>query len=197
MHLKIVLTFVSFLMTLHPLQSSRLVPDLSEKTEVELKRGIQGGLTEFTLGCLLQTISPYTPRISSQHFRGAPDFLSPKTVNGIGTVMIIDGAKEVFWDTKELYKRVRQNTTFLKKGLMDLSFATCIYMTSGYAHTLLGPSFSEFGGEVALFATYSILATRGIYDTCTDLKEMAQQADTSALGLSAWGWGQSIYRSLF
>lgn len=196
MRLKIVLAFVSFLITLSPLQSSRLIPDLSEKTEEELRRGIQGGVVEFVLGCTLQALSDYTPRISTIKYRHNSDFLSPKTVNGIGTVMIIDGAKEVFWDTKELYKRARESSGVLKKGLMDMGIAGTIYLTSGYAHTLLGPSFAEFGGEIALFATFSLLATRGIYDTCSGLKEMAQQADPSALSGYVWGWGQSIYSKL-
>ncbi|HBN22692.1 MAG TPA: hypothetical protein DD412_05585 [Holosporales bacterium] len=173
------------------------MPDLSEKTDEELKRGLQGGITEFTLGCALQALSDYTPRIStSKSHRYDSDFLSPKTINGIGTVIIIDGAKEVFWDIKELYKRIREHSTVLNKGLMDLSFATCIYLTSSYAHIILGSSFSEFGGEVALFATYSLLATRGIYDTCTGLKEMAQQADTSVLSRYLWGWGRLSIASL-
>lgn len=194
MNKKILLTLMGFLTLFNPLQASLLVPDLSDKTDEDLKRGLQGGVAEFTLGCTLQALSAYTPRIStSKSHRHDSDFLSPKTVNGIGTVMIIDGAKEIFWDTKELYKRLRENSTILKNGLMDLTFAGGIYLTSGYAHTILGPSFSEFGGEVALFATYSLLATRGIYDTCTGLKQIAQQADTSVISGYLWGCGETIY----
>ncbi len=197
MNFRILLTFVGFFISLQSLQATLLVPDLSEKTEEELKRGIQGGVTEFVLGCSLQALSDYTPSISTSHrYRHNSDFLSPKTVNGIGTIMIIDGAKEVFWDTKELYKRARDNSSILKKGLMDLGIAGTIYLTSGYAHTLLGSSFAEFGGEVALFATFSLLATRGIYDTSTGLKEMARQTDTSVWGNRLWDFGQNIYGKL-
>lgn len=175
----ILLFFVSFI-ALTTGKASNIIPDLSHESDEKLRARVQGGLMEFVLGSTLQVLAPYTPKIStSKHYHS--DFLAPKTVKGMGTVMIIDGSKEVFFSSNELYSRFRKNAPLLKRGGVDLLLASLMYVSSGYVGYLLGPAYFEFGGEVAFFTTYTILATRGLLDTCSALKQEAQQADVNVI----------------
>lgn len=197
MNTKILSIFFSVFATMQILHAANIFPDLSEASDEQLSKSLRGAGSEFLIGCSLQVLSPYTPTINtSQYSRGESEVFSPKSVKVIGSVMFIDGAKEIFFCTSEYYKRIRKNSSLLKKGAMDLGFATTIYITSEYVPYILGASFSELGGPIALCTLYSFLSIRGLKDTCSALKNLAEEANTSNLTGYFWGFGQSIYNKV-
>ena len=155
-------------------------PDLSDLSEGELHKRIKKSTAEFAIGMSFQYLSKYTPTLSVRNHQDT-ELFSEKVINGMGAAMIIDGSKEFFFCSNEVYKRFRKNSPLLTKGLVDLSLATMIYMSSGYAPFFLRGTLSQFGGESALKILYSVVALRGVKDTSLALIEQAGELSTIEL----------------
>lgn len=156
-------------------------PDLSDLSDGELHKRIKKSAAEFAIGVSFQYLSKYTPTLSVRNHQDT-ELFSEKVINGMGAAMIIDGSKEFFFCSNEVYKRFRKDSPLLTKGLMDLSLATTIYMSAGYVPFFLGDTLSQFGGESALTVLYSIVALRGVKDTSLALIEQA--GELSAIELT-------------
>jgi hypothetical protein len=102
--------------------TSNLLPDYSDLQDEQLHRTIKSGVIEIGIGFSPVEASAYVPNLSLNS-RQAGEIFNPKTVCGMGRFMVIDGAKKVFFGSKEAYQRYRLDLNDLKKGVFDIDLA--------------------------------------------------------------------------
>lgn len=144
--------------------SHNVFPDLSGATDEELTRKVKSGVAEIFIGLSLEGVSPYVPRISGNinpsHYE--KESFGPRTVKGMGAVLLINGTKDLFFGAKEKYSRYWTTLSDVKKRISDLTIASSIYCVSAYMPSVLYAPYLELGGQGAAFILVSFTALRGL-----------------------------------
>src|SRR5207245_2502338 len=149
------------------------------ETDAALTKTIKRGLAGVVLGTSLQGLSPYIPNVIGHAYPRDVnrEILGPKTVKGMGAALAINGAKDLFFATKEKYSRSWRSWNDLKKGAVDLGVSTTIYISSYYLPGFLSDPYIELGGQGAALMLSSFLALRGLKYVVGGLEEAFVNAD--------------------
>lgn len=144
--------------------AENVFPDLSTTSDEHLSKIIKSGVAEVCIGLTLEGISPYIPKISGQinTTQISRESFGPQTVKGMGTVLLINGTKDLFFGAKEKYSRLWTTLSDSNKGLLDLTTAASLYCLTNYMPNTLYTPYLELGGQGAAFMLISFTSVRGL-----------------------------------
>ena len=136
-----------------------LLPDYSQETDANLTIRIKKGVAEVGMGAFLECASSFVPRVGPVVGVRDPEreFFGPKTVKGVGTLLVLNGAKDVFFGSKEQYTRFWAKLSDIQKGTLGLGTTVVIFVGSSYLPRVLYNPYMELGGQGAAILLYSYL----------------------------------------
>ena len=158
-----------------------LLPDLSQETDANLTVRIKKGVAEVGMGGFLEWASSFVPRVGPVVGVRDPEreIFGPKTIKGAGTLLVLNGAKEVFFGSKEKYTRLWATLSDIQKGTLDLGTTAFIFVGSAYLPRVLYNPYMELGGQGAAILLYSYLGLRGLKHLTAGLAHRFAHTDFS------------------
>jgi len=168
MNIKNLIRILGFIAFLIPTVSECMgvFPDLSRESDEQLTRRVKKGVAEVTIGMGLQTASHWVPKLNAPSYGNLDrETFGPRTVRGMGSAMVITGARDLFFGLKEKYTRHWITLDDMHKGGLDLATALLIYGSSSYMPGFFYEPFLELGGQGASTLLCSYIAMRGLNHT--------------------------------
>lgn len=175
--------------------TDNVFPDFSMATDEQLTKTIKSGVAEIGLGLGLEYISSYVPQFSGQIHRtqANKESFGPKTVKGMGTVLLINGTKDLFFGTKEKYSRFWSTLSDFNKGFLDLTMASSIYGLTNYMPNIFYTPYLELGGQGAALILISYTSIRGLKYITVGTRDIFINTDLTQLCVNTKAKGDEIY----